>query len=197
MTITQIKPKKATWERPRVSIRERIRTALKASLSANPYDSVDAVLESIPEGQEREYLRDAVSGLISTVASTMSRAALHGVIAGQETLVTTRHREIQLDPEGNEVAVIAVSPKRQLVRADWEAFLNSRLNVEVGTWVHWRDAMVPDLLTAADKRVARAESLNVEAEKYRAVAQVLERAGAKTVGELADGDLEEVRALAA
>lgn len=178
-----------------VSIRAKIREVLANSDYADPYDCVDAVVDSIDERDYRAYLRDAIAGLISTVASTVSRQEFHRAISGGKEGQGPRV-EIQLDPitlEERRIVAPAYSHKRELIRQYHEQFLNSRMNVETGRWVFWRDVTVDDLRLAAEKRRARAESLTVEANKYDTAADIMLAAGVSTIGELAETDLRSIR----
>lgn len=186
-----------------VSIRFLIKAKLAESDNPDPYSVVDDVVAAIPVAERKEYLRDAVVSLVSTIASSESRARLHSVLGDPEGNGTstpfTPSVQVMVDPvtlEERRERPPGYSPKRDLIRADWHDFLNTRMSVGRGEWKMWRDVTVSDLRAAAAKRVAQAESFEAEAVKYSAVADILVRAGVESVGDLSEDDMRDVRELA-
>lgn len=140
-----------------VTLREAAARVFGRSDNPNRYELVEEIVNEIPRSEQYYALVEAVRLLIPTLTATPRRAALS--------------------------RVAAVSPKRSIVRAEWEALLAQNLRTPHG-YVLMRDATALDLRSAAELRREQADALVAEAEKWERLAASLEASGAPTLGEM-------------
>ena len=140
-----------------VRLKEAAARVFERSDNPNRYELVEEIVNEIPRSEQYYALVEAVRLLIPSLTAEPRRSAL--------------------------ARVASVSPKRSIIRAEWDALLAQNLRTPHG-YVLMRDATVIDLRSAAALRRNQADALIAEAEKWERLADSLEASGAPTLGEM-------------
>jgi hypothetical protein len=146
------------------------RRALKGSTDPDPANVARQVAAAVPSRMLREALARALVMLAPTIAGALRRGALNvAPRAGRNRWATAR-------------------------KAYDEHQLNQRVSLPGGGWKFMRDCTAEDLRQAAGMRRQHARSVIAQARRFESIADLLDKRGAQTVGDLDREDLDGLEA---